>query len=222
MKDEDLIEKKKEIKKKKPNFRRVEAHRFKSLPDNWRKPKGHHSKVRRKERGHVRMPDSGMRTPVKLRHTDKEGRKIIRIKNVKDLQLLDEDSVGVVAKNLGLRRKAIIAEEVKKMQKSMHFINFNPEQVLEEVKRKLESAKKKRKMKKKEREEIKKKAKKPKKPKKKPKKPVKKPKKSKKASKKVKKKGKKKSKKSRKSKKSKKGKNKKGKKSKKSKKGGKK
>ena len=60
---QDLLKIKVDLKKKKPVFRRVEKHRKKTLPDNWRKPKGHHSKIRRGKRWEMKMPKVGRRTP---------------------------------------------------------------------------------------------------------------------------------------------------------------
>lgn len=172
----DLLEIKREIKKKKPIFRRVEKHRKKRLSDNWRKPKGHHSKVRRKERPKGKMPLIGRSTPKALKHTDKKGRQIILINNIEDLNSLKKDTIGVISKNLGFRKKKIIAEKVE--GKGYAFMNFKPEEVLKkaEEKKKRKRAEKKKpaiKPSKKPKKQVEKpaKPKKPEKPKKKPEKP---------------------------------------------------
>ena len=43
-----LLELRKRIKRKKPEFIRQDAHKKKSLESKWRKPKGLHSKMREK------------------------------------------------------------------------------------------------------------------------------------------------------------------------------
>lgn len=162
----DLLKLKFEMKRKKPVVRRVEKHRKQRLPDNWRKPKGHHSKIRRKERHELKMPLIGRSTPNKLKHTDRKGRKIIIISRVEDLKLLKSDSVGVVSSKLGLKKKSLIAMQAK--GKNYAFVNFNIEQVLSRA----EEVKKKKAEKKLKTEKVEKPKEKPVKPSKKPTKPV--------------------------------------------------
>ncbi len=149
----ELLKVKAEIKKKKPIFRRPEKHRKRSLPDNWRKPKGHHSKIRRKERPEVKMPLVGRRTPKKLRNFDSKGREIIMLYSVDDLKLLDNTKIGVVSSKLGLKKKAEIAKAAK--GKGYNFMNFDPDKILAKVEEKLRIAKeKKEKQKKAEKEAV--------------------------------------------------------------------
>ncbi len=138
----ELLKVKAEIKKKKPIFRRPEKHRKKSLPDNWRKPKGHHSKIRRKERPEVKMPLVGRRTPKELRNYDSKGREIVMLYSVDDLKLLDNTKVGVVSAKLGLKKKAEIARVAK--GKGYNFMNFDPDKILAKVEERLKQAKEKK------------------------------------------------------------------------------
>jgi len=170
MKIEELIKVKKLIRKKKPIFRRSEGHRSKRLPDNWRKPKGHHSKIRRHKRWAPKMPCIGRRTPAVLRNTDRKGRKLIKINSVNDLKLLGKDSAGIVSKKLSLRSR----EKIALAAKNYTFINFNPEKILKQVVELKERAKNK-KMKKKQERKPEEKTEKPSKTAEKPLKPAKKP-----------------------------------------------
>ncbi|MBN1923922.1 MAG: hypothetical protein JW791_04145 [Nanoarchaeota archaeon] len=167
----DLLSIKNLMKKKRPVIRRVEKHRKKALPDNWRKPKGHHSKIRRKKRWEMKMPLVGRSTPVSLKNFDKKGRKIVMISTVDDLKLLSKDSVGIVSGKLGLKKKSIIAEAAK--GKNYNFINFKVEEVLKKAAEK--TAKKEKTIVKKEVVKKEKVEEKPEKPAKKPEKPAKKP-----------------------------------------------
>ncbi|MDD2678718.1 MAG: eL32 family ribosomal protein [Candidatus Nanoarchaeia archaeon] len=127
----DLLKIKNEMKKRKPAFRRVEKHRHPALPDNWRKPKGHHSKIRRKKKWEMRMPSIGIKTPKKLQNKDKQGRDIIIIRIAKDLEKLSEKTVGVIASGLGLKKKSLIAQ--KAIGKKHKFLNFNPERIIKKI-----------------------------------------------------------------------------------------
>jgi large subunit ribosomal protein L32e len=134
----DLKKVKKIMKAKKPKFRRQEAHR-KKLPSNWRRPKGHHSKVRVKRKWKPKRPSLGYRTPASLRGYDKTGKKIVHIYNLGDIENMSKDVVYIVSTKLGLKKKKTIAERVK--GKGFTFKNFNPEKILEQAKARLEKKK---------------------------------------------------------------------------------
>jgi large subunit ribosomal protein L32e len=131
---EDLIKAKQLMKKKLPNFRRVEKHRHPQLPDNWRRPKGHHSKIRRGKKWEMRIPKVGMKTPKILQNLDKFGRELIMIKTVDDLKKLNEKSVGIVTAKLGLKKRLLIAKSA--LGKKLKFLNFIPERIIKKVENK--------------------------------------------------------------------------------------
>jgi large subunit ribosomal protein L32e len=139
--NENLLKVKKNLKKKNPEPRRVEKHRHPQLPDNWRKPKGHHSKIRRGKKWELRMPKIGRKTPVLLQNLDKLGRELIKIKTIDDLKNLSDKTVGVVASKLGLKKKLLIAQ--KSLGKNYKFLNFNPEKIIKKAKDMLDKKKEK-------------------------------------------------------------------------------
>ncbi|MFA5302959.1 MAG: eL32 family ribosomal protein [Candidatus Nanoarchaeia archaeon] len=128
---EELIKAKQSMKKKLPKFRRVEKHRHPQLPDNWRKPKGHHSKIRRAMKWEMRIPKIGMKTPKALQNLDKFGRELILIRTINDLKKLSEKTVGIVAAKLGLKKRLMIANQA--IGKKYKFLNFNPEKIIQKV-----------------------------------------------------------------------------------------
>ncbi len=139
-----LLKIKKELKKKNPEPRRIEKHRHPALPDNWRKPKGHHSKIRRGMKWELRMPKIGRRTPMAIQNTDRLGRELIKISTIEDLKKLGENAIGIVSKKLGLKKKLEIA---KKAVGKYKFQNFNPEKIINKVNEMLSKKKEKPKMK---------------------------------------------------------------------------
>jgi len=167
--NEKLLKLKQMLKKKKPEARRIEKYKSARMHDlSWRKPKGHHSKVRRGMKWELRMPKIGRKTPIILQNLDRFGRELIKIRTAEDLKKLSEKSVGVVASKLGLKSKMIIAE--KALGKGYKFLNFNPERIIKKVKEMLSSKKAKPKIEAKEKAETKQ-AEKPEKPIAKPEKP---------------------------------------------------
>jgi large subunit ribosomal protein L32e len=46
----------KSVKKRKPSFRRQEGYRLRKLKKTWRRPKGRHSKLRKREKGKSPQP----------------------------------------------------------------------------------------------------------------------------------------------------------------------
>jgi large subunit ribosomal protein L32e len=80
----------------------------KKLKNSWRKPKGHHSKARRKERHAPKMPGFGYRTP-------KAERKEIKV--VHNLQELKESSGTVqIARRVGLKKKLEMLKAAEKLK----------------------------------------------------------------------------------------------------------
>lgn len=129
------------VKKKHPAWRRQDKPFRPALPDNWRKPRGHHSKVRRAKKWKIRMPNVGWGTPKLLRNTTK-GRRIVSINKIDDLKTLNEKSVGVVSAKLGLRSRLEIAKACS--GKNYAFLNFSPEKIVKLLETKKAEAKKKK------------------------------------------------------------------------------
>ena len=78
------------VKAKKPHFVRQDAHRFvKKMGEVWRKPRGHHSKMRLSRKGKAAMVKMGYRGPVATRGMTNEGRIPLCVHNKKDLEKLD-------------------------------------------------------------------------------------------------------------------------------------
>ncbi|VVB76578.1 50S ribosomal protein L32e [Candidatus Tiddalikarchaeum anstoanum] len=148
----DLLAIKKIIKKKTPNFRRQDQYMVK-LPENWRRPRGHASKVRTQKKGKIRRPNVGYRTPVILRGLDAKGKQMVTITNVEDLKQLNDKVIGVVSANLGLKKREVIAKAA--IGKKYIFTNFKPETIIKKVEA-LKNASQKKKEKKKEEKESKK------------------------------------------------------------------
>lgn len=110
---EQLLKTRKIIKRSKPEFLKQDHHKKKRIPKKWGKPKGLHSKMRHGLKGHVKLMSSGYRSPKAIRSFDKSGMKEIIIFNVDDLNKLTKDSIAVISKNTGRRKRLDILKKCK-------------------------------------------------------------------------------------------------------------
>jgi len=113
--NEEMLKLRKRIKKKKPKFRRQEWFRKKSLGKKWRKPRGIHSKLRRREKAKGSLPKPGYGSPSIVRGLGREGYREVVVRNVKDLENINpKEDVAVISKTVGRKKKFEILEEAKK------------------------------------------------------------------------------------------------------------
>ena len=120
----------KEIKAKKPNFLKQDAHRVKKLKSNWRLPRGMHSKMRLKLRSYRKLPSPGYRSPTEVRGLTKEGHTHIVVKNLKDLESVE--TPFFIGSNVGQKKRL---ELIKKAQsKKIEILNIkNPEEYVKKI-----------------------------------------------------------------------------------------
>jgi len=112
---EEMLKLRKAIKKKKPEFKRQECHRKKSLGNKWRKPRGIHSKLRRQEKAKGSLPGPGYGSPSGVRGLDREGFREVVVRNPKDLESLNpKEDVAVISKTVGRKNMFDILEEARK------------------------------------------------------------------------------------------------------------
>ncbi len=126
---EKLLELRKKIKSKKPDFVRYESWRYKRVKPNWRKPKGIDSKVREKRKGWIKMPDVGYRSPKVVRGLHPSGFEEVLVYRPEDLEKLDPTKHAVrIAHTVGTRKRLTILEKAEELE----LVVLNP---AEEVRR---------------------------------------------------------------------------------------
>ncbi len=146
---EDLLEKKEEEKKRMPSFKNYMNK--KEAPENWRKQKGHHNKVRKEKRGYPSKVKVGYRTPKKTRGLTKNGLQPVLVKNKKGIENLDaEEECAVLSSNIGAKKLLSLLKEVKKREITVH--NYDVEEKISRIQQKFKERKKKRKKKEEEKE----------------------------------------------------------------------
>ncbi len=107
-------------KKKKPKFVRQGYGIKKSLGDEWRRPKGHQSKMRRKMKGHRKMPSKGYRNPRELRGMV-NGEKVFTVRNVEELRNLNDGVQVIISSTLGTKKLSEIVKIAK--EKKIKILN---------------------------------------------------------------------------------------------------
>lgn len=121
MKDlKKLLEHRKKMKKKKPEFVRQEYNRRKKLPKNWRRPRGVHSKLRLRRRGKPARVAIGYGTPKQVKHLTKDGLKKVIICNLNDFKSLKKGEIAIISKTVGDRKKLEILKEAQKSGIKIH------------------------------------------------------------------------------------------------------
>ncbi|MHA1722644.1 MAG: 50S ribosomal protein L32e [Candidatus Baldrarchaeia archaeon] len=126
---EKPLELRKKIKSKKPDFIRYESWRYKRVKPNWRKPKGIDSKVRKKKKGWIKMPDIGYRSPKAVRGLHPSGFEEVIVYRPEDLEELDPTKHAVrIAHTVGTRKRLAILEKAEELE----LVILNP---TEEVRR---------------------------------------------------------------------------------------
>ncbi len=105
---EKLLELRKKLKSKKPDFYRHlwwKKPKFSNEP-KWRKPKGTDNKMRLKKKGYPPLVEVGYRSPRLVRGLHPSGRIPVVVHNVKELEDLDPDKYIVyIGRTVGLRKK---------------------------------------------------------------------------------------------------------------------
>ncbi len=104
----------KNLKRKRPYFRRVESWRYNRVPERWRRARGIDSKTREKKGGWPISPMIGFRSPKQVRYQSSSGKEEILIYSPVDLSLIDSNrQVGRIAAKIGRKKREEIVMEAE-------------------------------------------------------------------------------------------------------------
>ncbi len=93
-------------------FKRQNSSR--KLNDSWRKPKGHHSSMRKKKKGQAKMPSPGYGSENKGMHPS--GYYEVLVRNMDDLEDIDkEEEAARISSKIGKRKRKEIVEKAEEM-----------------------------------------------------------------------------------------------------------
>ncbi len=118
-------------KHKKPKFKRQESWRYKRVKENWRKPRGIDSKMRKKVKGWPPSPNAGYRSPKKTRGLHPSGYVEVRVQTVQDLNGLDPETQAIrIARTVGGKKRVEILALAD--ERGIHVLNPRIAKELEE------------------------------------------------------------------------------------------
>lgn len=135
---ERLLELRKKMNAKRPNFSREDYNKKKRIKHNnkWRKPKGIHSKSRHSFRGNFALVKTGYRNPKAVRNLDSAGLIPILIHNLNDLKNINAENQCAIIANIGVKKRIVLLKECK--NRNIKVLNFkNIDVVLKAVEDKI-------------------------------------------------------------------------------------
>jgi len=130
-----LLNTRKQQKSKKPTFKRTDSHKKKKLDDNWRRPRGLQSKLRRRFASKGAVVQVGYGSPKAVRGLHPSGFEEVMVRNQNDLQPIDPSyQAARIARTVGVRKRQMIEEIAK--SREIKILNPLPEEIgVEEVER---------------------------------------------------------------------------------------
>jgi large subunit ribosomal protein L32e len=94
------------LKARKPSFRRQEGYRHVKLKKAWRRPRGKHSKLRKREKARGGRPGPGYGSPREVRGLNRLGYREVRVSSSRDLEALNpSEEMAVLASALGKKKR---------------------------------------------------------------------------------------------------------------------
>lgn len=137
---ERLLEMRKNMKKRRPSFRRVESWRYKRVKDSWRKARGIDSKTRKKTKAGVKSPAIGYRTPKEIRGIHPSGYEERRVETLNDLNNLNNKQHAIkISRRLGSKKRIELIDYAQKRNFKILNIGITQKE-LEEYETLLESS----------------------------------------------------------------------------------
>jgi len=118
------------FRKRVPRFPRQEAHkRIRLMGKGWRKPKGHHGRVKRLNHKHGYSPKIGYGTPAAYKNIHSSGLSVVEVANVDELSRINPETQGIKIKHIGNRKKMMIIKAA--IEKKIRIFNVRkPEEFI--------------------------------------------------------------------------------------------
>jgi large subunit ribosomal protein L32e len=142
----ELIELRKKIKSKKPNFVRQDVNKLPRLKNKskWRKPKGYHSKLKARK-NQRKLVSPGYGSPKQVKGVHKSGLKPVLIDNKKELSEINNKEQGIIISGrLNIMNKLDIVKQA--IEKKINILNIKqPEKFVKETEEKFKKREQKKK-----------------------------------------------------------------------------
>ena len=115
--NKELLQLRKKIAEKRPEFVRQESWRYKKLASNWRKPKGKDNKMRKQVSGVPRLVKVGYKGPRISRGLHPSGYNDVLVFNTRDLTKIDPNKDAArIAHGVGKKKRIDIVTEATKLK----------------------------------------------------------------------------------------------------------
>ena len=109
-----LLKTRKKQKSKKPTFKRTDSHKKKKLDENWRRPRGLQSKLRKRIASKGAVVQVGYGSPRAVRGLHPSGFEDVLVRNPGDLQSIDPAYQAVrIARTVGVRKRQMMEDIAK-------------------------------------------------------------------------------------------------------------
>ena len=136
--NKELLQLRKKIADKRPEFVRQESWRYDRLAPNWRRPKGKDNKMRKQVSGVPPLAKVGYKGPKKSRGLHPSGYNDILVFNVKDLSKIDPKIDAVrIAHTVGNKKRIEIVTEATKLK--MKILNPGKIEAIKKLPKKAET-----------------------------------------------------------------------------------
>ncbi len=153
-----LLELRKRIKKRKPDYKYFGSKNRIKKKGRWRKQRGRTSKIRLKKRGYPRRVEIGYNSPKLVRDMHPSGLFPVLIHNINELKNVDSKTQGIIiSSKVGLKKKIEICKKAREM--NIVVLNIDIDKLIKKFEKKKEEKEIKAKEKEKKREELEKRAK---------------------------------------------------------------
>lgn len=137
----ELLDVRKQMKGKKPDFIRQDIRKKARLKIKWRKPRGLDSKIRRKLSGRAKPVSQGYRSPGKIRGLHQSGLQPSIIRTAKDLDNLSpKENCLVISSSLGKRKRVEVLKKAR--EKNFQVVNIKAEDYIKKAEEAILSRKK--------------------------------------------------------------------------------
>lgn len=128
MADARLLEVRKAVKGRKPNFQIQNSNDPKKRwPGRWKRPKGLQSKMRERRKGNPKYIEPGYGSPTAVRGATAEGLFPVVVRNISDLGKVRDGEGVVISATVSIRKKAEIAKAA--VERKLKLLNFNVEEM---------------------------------------------------------------------------------------------
>ncbi len=111
-----LLELRREIKSRKPDFVSCESWRYTRVKERWRRPRGLDNKMRRSIKGWPKVVNIGYGSPKVTRDLHPSGYKDILIHNLNELLNINkEDEAARISATVGRRKRRMILKKANEL-----------------------------------------------------------------------------------------------------------